>query len=92
MNNFNKQPDILQWTEAIVLPVVTLLHVLTIIEIGDFQPILYSLLIFNVPIKEFAFTPFFRLLGAYKCYSPMLLGDMENLQKIDLNRVAILTH
>jgi hypothetical protein len=86
MNDFYKQPIILQWIEAILLLIFGFLPALSIIEKGYAQPIFYLLFIIYVPIGQFAFTPFFRLIGAYKYYSPMLLGyNMANNLQIDLH-------
>jgi hypothetical protein len=85
MNDFYKQPKILQWIEAILLLLFGFLPALSIIEKGFSQPIFYLLFIIYVPIGQFAFTPLFRLIGVYKYYSPMLLGYMANDQQIDLH-------
>jgi hypothetical protein len=85
MNNFYKQPKKLQWFEAILLLSIGFLPVLLIIEKGQSQPLFYLLFIIYMPIVQFAFTPFFRLVGAYKYYSPMLLGYMANDREIDLH-------
>lgn len=85
MNNFYKQPKILQWIESILLLLFGFLPAILIIEKGYSQPILYLLFIIYGPIGQFSFTPFFRLIGVYKYYSPMLLGYMVNNNQIDLH-------
>ena len=85
MNNFYKQPKILQWIEAILLLLFGFIPALAIIEIGYSHPIYYLLLIIYVPVGQFSFTPFFKLIGVYKYYSPMLLGYMANELQIDLH-------
>jgi len=85
VNNFYKQPKILQWIEAISLLIVGFLPALFIIEKGHAQPIIYLLFILYVPIGQFAFTPLFRLTGVYTYYSPMLIGYMANAKEIDLH-------
>lgn len=85
MNDFYKQPKILQWIEAILLLLFGFLPALSIIEKGYSQPIFYLLFIIYVPIGQFTFTPLFRLVGVYKYYSPMLLGYMANDRQIDLH-------
>lgn len=85
MNNFYKQPKILQWIESILLLLFGFLPAFAIIEEGYSQPIFYFLFIIYVPIGQFVFTPFFRLIGVYKYYSPMLLGYMANHLQIDLH-------
>ena len=85
MNDFYKQPKILQWIEAILLLLFGFLPALSIIEKGHSQPIFYLLFIIYVPIGQLAFTPIFRLIGVYKYYSPMLLGYMANDRQIDLH-------
>ena len=58
---------------------------LTIIEIGYSQSLFYLLFIIYVPVGQFAFTPFLKLIGVYRYYSPMLLGYMANDRQIDLH-------
>ena len=85
MNDFYKQPKILQWIEAILLLLFGFIPALAIIEIGYSHPIYYLLLIIYVPVGQFSFAPFFKLIGVYKYYSPMLLGYMANDRQIDLH-------
>ena len=85
MNDFYKQPKILQWIEAILLLLFGFLPALSIIEKGHSQPIFYLLFIIYVPIGQLAFTPIFSLIGVYKYYSTMLLGYMANDRQIDLH-------
>ena len=85
MNDFYKQPKILQWIEAILLLLFGFLPALSIIEKGHSQPIFYLLFIIYVPIGQLAFKPIFSLIGVYKYYSPMLLGYMANDRQIDLH-------
>lgn len=85
MNDFYKQPKILQWFEAILLASIGFLPTLLIVEKGNSQPIFYLLSIIYLPIIQFAFTPFCKLTGAYKYYSPMLLGYMANDREVDLH-------
>ncbi len=85
MNAFYKQPKILQWLEAILLLVFGFLPALSIIERGYTQPLFYLLFIIYLPVAQFAFTPFFKLVGVYQYYSPMLLGYMANNHQIDLH-------
>jgi len=88
MNDFYKQPKIVQWIVAILLLILGFLPALYIIEKGYSQPLFYWLFILYVPVGQFAFTPFFRLIGVYKYYSPMLLGYMANDRQIDLHSGA----
>jgi hypothetical protein len=85
MNSFYKQPKILQWIEAILLLLIGFLPALSIIEQGHAQPLFYLLFIVYVPVGQFAFTPFFKLMGVYEYYSAMLLGYMPNNREIDLH-------
>ena len=85
MNDFYKQPNTLQWIEAILFLLFGFLPALAIIENGYSNPIYYLLFIIYVPVGQFAFTPFFKLIGVYKYYSPMLLGYMANDHQIDLH-------
>lgn len=85
MNDFYKQPKILQWTEAIVFMFIGFLPALFIISCGTANPLYYILFIVYIPIAQFAFTPFFKLCGVYTYYSPILLGYMPNEKVIDLH-------
>lgn len=85
MNVFYKQPKILQWIESILLLLLGFLPAFAIIEEGYTQSLFYLLFIIYVPIGQFCFTPFFRLIGVYNYYSPMLLGYMANHLQIDLH-------
>ena len=85
MNDFYKQPKILQWIETILLLIIGFFPALAIIEKGYAQPIFYLLFIIYIPIGQFAFTPLFRLIGVYKYYSPMLIGYIANNLQIDLH-------
>lgn len=85
MNNFYKQPKIVQWFVAILLLVGGFLPALFLIEKGQAQPLLYVLFILYIPLGQFAFTPLFRLTGVYTYYSPMLIGYMANEKEIDLH-------
>ena len=85
MNDFYKQPKIFQWIEAVVLLSLGFIPAIAIIDKGYSQPFFYLLFIVYVPVGQFVFTPFFRLVGVYKYYSPMLLGYMANDSKIDLH-------
>ena len=85
MNEFYKQPKILQRIEAILLLIFGFLPALSIIENGYSNAIYYLLFIIYVPVGQFAFTPIFKLIGVYKYYSPMLLGYMANDHQIDLH-------
>ena len=75
----------MQWIEAILLLSIGFLPALTIIEIGYSQSLFYLLFIIYVPVGQFAFTPFLKLIGVYRYYSPMLLGYMANDRQIDLH-------
>jgi hypothetical protein len=85
MNEFYKQPKLLQWIEATLLLLFGFLPALFIIEKGHSQPLFYLLFIIYIPIGQFTFTPFFTLIGVYKYYSPMLLGYMANDSQLDLH-------
>lgn len=58
---------------------------LVIIELGHPLPLFYLLFIIYIPVGQFTFTSFFKLIGVYKYYSPMLLGYMANDRQIDLH-------
>ncbi len=85
MNDFYKQPKLLQWIAAIGLLFLGFYPALFILEKGYAQPVFYLFFLFYLPIFQFAVTPIFRLTGIYKYYSPMLLGYMPNNKQIDLH-------
>lgn len=85
MNHLYQQPKALQWFIAISLLLLGFLPALIIIEKGHSQPLFYLLFFVYIPIIQFSFTPFFKLIGVYKYYSPMLLGYMANDIQIDLH-------
>ena len=85
MNTFYQQPKILQWILSLSLLIIGFLPAIYLIDKGHFQPFYYTLFLFYIPISQFANTPFFRLIGIYKYYSPMLLGYMANQKQIDLH-------
>ena len=85
MNDFYKQAKVLQWIEAISLLIIGFLPAMAIIELGYSQPIIYLLFIVYIPVGQFSSTPYFKLIGIYRYYSPMLLGYMANDRQIDLH-------
>ena len=85
MNTFYQQPKILQWILSISLLIIGFLPAIYLIDKGHFQPFYYTLFFLYIPISQFVNTPFFRLIGIYKYYSPMLLGYMANQKQIDLH-------
>jgi hypothetical protein len=85
MNAFYSFPKPLQWTVALLLVVIGFGPAIAIIELGYTQSLFYLLFLFYVPIGQFAFTPLLKLVGAYRYYSPMLLGYMPNDKQIDLH-------
>jgi hypothetical protein len=85
MNSFYKQAKFLVWLESLILLLIGFSIAIPIIENGQEQPLFYFLFIVYVPVAQFAFTPFFKLVGVYQYYSPMLLGYMANDKQIDLH-------
>lgn len=85
MNAFYKQSILLQWLFAIILMVVGFFPLLYVIEISFQQPFFYFLFFMYLPFAQFSVTPFFKLVGIYTYYSPMLLGYMANNAVIDLH-------
>lgn len=85
MNDFYKQALFLLWFEAILLLIFGFYPALIIIELAEAQPIFSLLFLFYIPVGQFSTTPFFKLTGIYKYYSPMLLGYMPNNIQIDLH-------
>ncbi len=85
MNDFYKQPKLLQWIEALLLLNFGFYPAIVIIEMGSNQPLIYLFFLIYLPIGQFIATPIFRLSGIYKYYSPMLLGYMPNSVQIDLH-------
>ena len=85
MNIFYQKSKAFQWTIALLL-----LGVVFTLSAGWFtlisHHILYLLLLFFFgPIVQFAFTPFFTLIGSYKYLSPMLLVYNPSHIKYDLH-------
>lgn len=85
MNDFYKQPKLLQWIESILLLALGFYPAIKIIELGHSNPIFYFLFFIYLPIGQFSTTPIFKLLGIYRYYSPMLLGYMSSKNQIDLH-------
>jgi hypothetical protein len=85
MNKFYAQPLFLQWFLALLLLIIGFYPALLIIEQTYDQQFFALFFIIYVPIAQFSFTPFFRLIGVYTYYSPMLLGYMANDVQIDLH-------
>jgi hypothetical protein len=85
MNDFYKQAKVLQWIQAILLLIIGFLPAMAIIEVAYSQPLIYLLFIIYIPVGQFSSTPFFKLIGIYRYYSPMLLGYMANDRQIDLH-------
>jgi hypothetical protein len=85
MNDFYKLPKVLQWVFAFFLLVGGFFLALALIELGYLHPIAYLLFFVYIPIGQFFFTPFFKLVGVYHYYSPMLLGYMASNTQIDLH-------
>lgn len=85
MNDFYTLHKLFQWTLALLLLVIGFTPLLTLIEIGHQEPLFYLFFILYIPIAQFTFTPFFKLIGVYRYYSPMLLGYMANDKQIDLH-------
>jgi hypothetical protein len=85
MNNFYTLPTFWQWFLALLLLIVGFLPALVLIEL-TYQNAFYSLLfLLYVPVGQFSTAPFFKLIGVYTYYSPMLLGYMANETQIDLH-------
>ncbi len=85
MNEFYKLTGIFQWVIAIVLFLVGLLPLLVVLEKGATQPLFYLLVIIYMPLAQFTCTPFNKLTGVFRYYSPMLFGYMANNKQIDLH-------
>jgi hypothetical protein len=85
MNDFYKQANVLQWIEAISLLIIGFLPAMAIIEVAYFQPLIYLIFVIYIPVGQFSSTPFFKLIGIYRYYSPLLLGYMANDRQIDLH-------
>lgn len=85
MNDFYKLPKVLQWGIALSLLIGGFFPALAVIELGYAHPIAYLLFLFYIPIGQFSFSPFFKLVGVYRYYSPMLLGYMPYNVQIDLH-------
>lgn len=85
MNDFYKLHKLFQWPVALLLLVIGVTPLLTLIEFSHQEPLFYFFFILYIPLAQFTFTPFFKLIGVYRYYSPMLLGYMANDKQIDLH-------
>lgn len=85
MNDFYKIHKLFQWPIALLLLVIGFTPLLTLIEFSHKEPLFYFFFILYIPLAQFTFTPFFKLIGVYRYYSPMLLGYMANDKQIDLH-------
>ncbi len=85
MNDFYKLHKLFQWPVALLLLVIGFTPLLTLIEFSHKEPLFYLIFILYIPLAQFTFTPFFKLIGVYRYYSPMLLGYMANDKQIDLH-------
>jgi len=85
MNDFYKQPKAVQWFVALVLLISGFLPMFFFIEKAHQHSLWNLSFLVYVPIAQFTLTPFFRLVGIYTYYSPMLLGYMANKRQIDLH-------
>lgn len=85
MNDFYKLHKLFQWPVALLLLVIGFAPLLTLIEFSHKEPQFYFFFILYIPLAQFTFTPFFKLIGVYRYYSPMLLGYMANDKQIDLH-------
>lgn len=85
MNDFYKQSLFLQWFEAMLLLIIGFYPALLIIELTYSHPLFSLLFLIYLPVGQFSTTPFFKLTGIYRYYSPMLIGYMANDVKIDLH-------
>ncbi|MDG1159887.1 MAG: hypothetical protein P8N19_10375 [Flavobacteriales bacterium] len=85
MNKFYRLNRVIQWFLAILLLCLGMYPARVIFDVALDRPIFYVLLIFYVPIAQFAFTPFFKLIGVYRYYSPMLLAYMPSDKQLDLH-------
>ncbi len=86
MNDFYKQPILLQWIVATLLLIIGFYPAIIIIELGYNQPVFYLLFFLYLFIGQFITAPIFKLSGIYKYYSPMLLGYISNENQIDLHK------
>ncbi len=85
MNKFYRQHVAIQWSVAIFLFVIGAVPLLVISVRAVENPLLYLTFLLFLPLWQFCFTPFFRLVGIYRYYSPMLLGYTPNDKLIDLH-------
>ena len=81
MNRFYEYPKFIQWFVAIILVMVGFGSIL-LIYLGPWFILLFP---FIISIFQFGSTPFFRLTGIYKYYSPMLLVYNPNPKTYDLH-------
>jgi hypothetical protein len=79
MNRFYTWPKAVQWTAALLLFAGGAALTGKVIGYGMEHLLLYVPLLFLVvPAIQFAFTPFFKLIGLYRYLSPMLLVYAPN--------------
>jgi hypothetical protein len=85
MNDFYQLPTALLWLATLLLLIIGFAPAILIIEWAYTSPVYYLLFLPYIPFAQFAFTPFFTLIGSYRYYSPMLLGYMATDKQIDLH-------
>lgn len=85
MNKFYSLNSVLQWILAMLLLSLGIYPAGLIFDLAKDQAIYYALFIFYVPLAQFAFPPFCKLIGVYRYYSPMLLAYMPNDKQLDLH-------
>lgn len=85
MNSFYQLPKWWQWTVAIFMLLICFAPAWLVIYYAFYQPLLYLLFIFFIPLTQFGASPFNTLTGIYTYYSPMLLGYNATDKKIDLH-------
>ncbi len=85
MNDFYRLPKVILWFVTFLLLILGFAPAILIIEWAYVSPLYYLVFLPYIPFAQFAFTPFFRLIGSYTYYSPMLLGYMATDKQIDLH-------
>jgi hypothetical protein len=85
MNRFYQYPPFLKWSATLVLLMIALACMVVLVEKTFQNPLNYLMFFLFVPVVQFALTPIFTLTGAYRYYSPLLLGYFPNDKRIDLH-------
>ena len=85
MNKFYQIHPAIQWLVALVLFLAGITIMVFWINLSNDSPASHLLIFVFVPIWQFLFTPFFKLIGLYRYLSPMVLVFSPTNKKYDLH-------